>query len=215
VLPPSKIPTLADENGWLPKGLAVFAARVTLGRIRRSEIELEVRGQIEKIRAAGIEPSHVDSHKHTHAHPVVMEVIGTVARECGIQRVRKPIEDWRDSWAGTGFSKQLAAAATVRVVAWQFEAILRKYGLRAPDHFLGLAMTGQLGPAALRRMIETLPEGSVEIMLHPGICDADLARTGSRLQRQRQLELDALLDPEVKRTVEKEGIQLMGYCGLN
>ena len=215
MLPPREIPSLADENGRLPNSLVVFAAKVSLGQIRTSEIGLEVRGQIEKIRAAGIEPSHVDSHKHTHAHPVVMDVIGTVAQDCGIRRVRKPIEDLRSAWAGAGLSRQLAAAAAVRVVARRFEAISRKYGLRAPDHFLGLAMTGQLGPAALRRMIETLPEGVIEIMLHPGICDADLASTGSRLQRQRQLELDGLLDPDVQRTVEKEGIQLMGYGGLN
>jgi predicted glycoside hydrolase/deacetylase ChbG (UPF0249 family) len=100
-------------------------------------------------------------------------------------------------------------------VASQFEEISREYGLRAPDHFLGLAMTGQLGPAELRRMIGNLPEGSVEIMLHPGVCDADLARTGSRLQQQRQLELDGLLDADVRRTVEKEGIRLISYNELN
>jgi predicted glycoside hydrolase/deacetylase ChbG (UPF0249 family) len=64
-------------------------------------------------------------------------------------------------------------------------------------------------------MVEQLPEGSTEIMVHPGVCDEDLALTGSRLQAQRQLELDGLLDAAVKRTVEKEGIQLMSYCGLN
>jgi predicted glycoside hydrolase/deacetylase ChbG (UPF0249 family) len=101
------------------------------------------------------------------------------------------------------------------MVAGQFESISQKYGLRAPDHFLGLAMTGQLGPAELRRMIENLPEGSIEIMLHPGICDADLARTGSRLQQQRQLELDGLVDADVRRTVEKEGIRLISYNELN
>jgi hopanoid biosynthesis associated protein HpnK len=215
VLPSEEIPSLADENGRLPDSLVAFGVKVSLGQIRTSEIEREVRAQIEKIRAAGIEPSHLDTHKHTHAHPVVMNVIGRVARDSGIKRVRKPIERLTDSWNGGGLSKQLAAAAAVRVVAMEFEAISRKYGLRAPDHFLGLALTGQLGPTALRRMIEKLPEGSTEIMLHPGVCDEDLARTGSRLQQERQLELDGLIDPDVRRTVEKEGIQLLGYCGLN
>ena len=64
-------------------------------------------------------------------------------------------------------------------------------------------------------MIENLPEGTVEIMLHPGLCDQDLAGTGSRLQQQRQLELDGLTDADVKRIVQKEGIQLITYTGLN
>jgi predicted glycoside hydrolase/deacetylase ChbG (UPF0249 family) len=60
-----------------------------------------------------------------------------------------------------------------------------------------------------------LPEGSTEIMVHPGVSDDDLARTGSRLQEHRQLELHGLLDATVKHTVEKEGVRLMSYCGLN
>jgi chitin disaccharide deacetylase len=213
--PPHEITSLADANGNLPKSLVTFAANVSRGHIRTADIATEVAAQIEKIRAAGIEPSHIDTHKHTHAHPVVMDVIGKVARDCGITRIRRPIELLRKSWQGGGLSKQFAAAAAVRVVARQFESLAQKYGLSAPDHFLGLAMTGQLGPSELRRMIETLPEGTVEIMLHPGVCDADLARTGSRLQQERQLELDGLLDADVKRTVLKEQIQLITYAGLN
>jgi chitin disaccharide deacetylase len=215
ITPAGEISTLVDEYGRFPASLPVFAAKVSLGQIRATEIERELRAQIEKIRGAGIEPSHVDTHKHTHAHPLVMEALGRVARDCGIRRVRKPVESLRDSWAGAGLSKQVAAAVAVRIVARRFTEISAVYGLRSPDYFLGLAMTGRLGPAALRRMIETLPEGTIEIMLHPGVCDADLAGTGSRLQQQREMELECLLDADVKRTVEEEGIELISYCGLN
>jgi hopanoid biosynthesis associated protein HpnK len=215
VSPAREISSLADGDGRLPDSLTVFAAKVSLGQIRRAEIERELRAQIEKIRGAGIEPSHVDTHKHTHAHPVVMDVLGRVAQDCGIKRVRKPVENLADSWAGAGLCKQMVAAITVRVLARRFLEISSAYGLRSPGHFLGLAMTGQLGPAALRRLIETLPEGTIEIMVHPGVCDAELVRSGSRLQRQRELELAGLLDADVKRTVVKEGIQLISYCGLN
>jgi hopanoid biosynthesis associated protein HpnK len=212
---PRQIPSLADENGHLPQSLLGFAVKVSRGKIRADDIEREVRAQIEKVRAAGIEPSHLDTHKHTHAHPVVMEILGGVAKTCGIRRIRKPIERLRDSWSGRGLSKQFAAAAVVRVIARHFDSTALKYGLQAPDQFLGLAMTGQLGPAALRRMIETLPEGSTEIMVHPGIWDEELRKTGSRLQQQRQLELDGLLDANVRRTIEKEEIQLIGYRELD
>jgi hopanoid biosynthesis associated protein HpnK len=215
VAPAEAVSSLADRDGKLPSSLALFAARVSVGRVRPSEIERELRAQIEKIRGAGIEPSHVDTHKHTHVHPVVMEAVGRVVREYGIKRIRNPIENLRDSWNGVGLSTRLAPAGIVRVVGRRFRAISERYGLASPDHFLGLAETGQLGPEALCRMIEALPEGSTEIMLHPGVCDDDLAKTGSRLQGQRQLELDGVLNPDVKRTVEKEGIRLISYCGLN
>src|ERR1700690_511793 len=212
---PREIPSLADRDGNLMASLPLFAARVSFGSVRPSEIERELRAQIEKIRGAGIRPSHVDTHKHTHVHPVVMEVVGKIAREYGIQRVRNPIENLRDSWNGVGLSRRLAPAGMVRVVGRSFHTISRRCGLFSPDHFLGLARTGQLGPQALRRMIEGLSEGSTEIMSHPGVCDEALARTGSRLQAQRQLELDGLVDADVKRTVEKEGIRLISYHGLN
>jgi hopanoid biosynthesis associated protein HpnK len=211
-----EIPSLADRDGRLPRSIGALGAKLSSGRVRIKDVETELRAQIEKIRRAGIEPTHLDTHKHSHAHPRVMSALGRVAREFGITRVRKPVENLRDSWKmirsdGAGALKSLMLAATVRVVASRFRAISRKYGLRSPDHFWGLAMTGRLGAAALCRLIDTLPDGRTEIMLHPGICDTELARTGSRLQQQRQLELEGLLDPAVRRAVVKHGVRLISY----
>jgi hopanoid biosynthesis associated protein HpnK len=220
IAPREKISSLADANGNLPESLAGLVARLSSGFIRMKAIERELRAQIEKIRSAGIEPTHLDTHKHTHAHPKVMEAVGRVAKELGITRIRKPMENLRDSWETTrhenpGRTKELIAAAAARAVTPWFQAIARKYGLLSPDHFLGLAMTGGLGPAALRRMIDTLSDGSTEIMLHPGICDIDLANSGSRLQDQRETELQGLLDSDVRNALDERDIRLISYRELH
>jgi hopanoid biosynthesis associated protein HpnK len=216
---PDEIPSLVDASGKFPRTLPEFVAKVSSGSVRSRDIQRELRAQIEKIRQAGIEPSHVDTHKHTHAHPVVMNVLGCVARDLGITRVRKPAEDLAASWqtqsTGERSWSRLASAAAVRAITPWFESLARKYGLRTPDHFLGLAMTGRLSALALRQLIESVPEGTSEIMLHPGICDADLAATGSRLQQQRQLEMEALLAPEVREALERNSIRLITYRELN
>jgi chitin disaccharide deacetylase len=214
------IPTLAGDAGQLPASLPDFVARVTSGRIRMEEIELEMRAQIEKIRAAGIKPTHLDTHKHTHAHPRVMEALGRVAQSTGITRVRKPMESIRDSWESSrgeraGITMQLMAAAAVSAMEPQFEAIARKYGLRSPDHFLGLAITGKMGPAQLRQMIETLEDGQTEIMLHPGVCDEELRQSRTRLTQHRQTELDGLLDPGLRSAIEERGIRLISFREVN
>jgi hopanoid biosynthesis associated protein HpnK len=214
------VASLVDAGGNLPDSLPLFVAKISSGIIRIEEIEREFRAQIGRVRAAGIEPTHLDTHKHTHAHPRVMEALGKVAKECGIARVRKPIENLRDSWetsqaGGQGVSMQILAAGAVRAIAPQFTAISRRYGLLSPDHFLGLAMTGQLSPTVLRGVIGTVVDGTTEIMLHPGICDADLARSGSRLQKQREDELQGLLDPGVRSAVTERGIRLISYRELN
>lgn len=218
VSPREKIPSLVDSGGRLPESLPAFVAKVTSGAIKIAEIETEIRAQIQKIRAAGIEPSHVDSHKHTHAHPQVMHALGRVAREMKVPCVRKPVENLGDSWKaprGTGRSSaQLAAAAAVRAISARFHDAAKRYGLAAPDYFLGLATTGQLGPGALAQLIGRVREGTTEIMLHPGICDADLRAVGGRLMEQRELELNALLSPESKQAVAQCGIELISYREL-
>jgi chitin disaccharide deacetylase len=199
----------------LPK----FITRVSAGLIRQRDIERELRAQIEKTRSAGIEPTHLDTHKHTHAHPRVMQALARVARDMGISRIRNPFESLRDAWTttragGSGGSMQLIASAAAQISAPSFGTISKKYDLRSPDNFLGVAMTGQMSSAVVRRMIDTLPEGSTEMMFHPGVYDADLVASGSRLQKQRQTELETLLDPELKRILLEQGIRLISYREL-
>ena len=220
VAPPEKIPSLVGRNGRLPRSIGVLAARLSLGLVRTEHIVAELRAQIEKIRRAGIEPTHLDTHKHSHVHPQVMGALGLVAQEFGITRVRKPVENLQDSWRtsrgkNSELLKNLLLATAIRVVASRFPAICRRNGLHSPDHFLGFALTGRLNGAALRRLIDTLPDGRSEIMLHPGTCDAELATTGSRLQQQRQTELDALLDAEVRTAVVRQGVKLISYRDLS
>jgi hopanoid biosynthesis associated protein HpnK len=220
VAPAEQVPSLVDAQGNLPDSLPEFVARVSAGLIKKDEIERELRAQIQKIQNAGVILTHLDSHKHTHAHPKVMDVVGKVAQEFGITKIRRPVENLRSSWESTrkdaeGVSKQIAAAGVVRVVASGFEAFVEKYKLTCPDYFLGLAMTGQLGPAALRRMAASIQEGSTEIMLHPGIRDAELAASGSRLQQQRETEMEGLLDGGVRQVFLERGIHFISYRELN
>src|SRR5580704_17015807 len=157
IAPLEEIPSLVSKDANLHDSLGSFVTRLSTGMIRPKEIQRELRAQILKIRAAGIEPTHLDTHKHTHAHPAVMEAIGRVATEFGITRVRKPMEDLQDSWSSTrgesGISIELMAAAAARAATPLFHSVARRYGLLSPDHFLGLAMTGHLGPEALGRLI--------------------------------------------------------------
>jgi hopanoid biosynthesis associated protein HpnK len=220
VAPLEEISSLASKDGRLPDSLAIFVTRLSTGMIRPKEIERELRAQILKIRAAGIDPTHLDTHKHTHAHPVVMGALSRVARELGIPRVRKPMESLRDSWESSRGERpamlpELFAAAAVRMVTPVFQSAARRYDLRSPDYFLGLARTGRLRPEALRRMIGAVQEGSTEIMLHPGISDSELQTIETRLSWQRNSEMDALIDPAVKSAIEEHGIRLITYGELN
>lgn len=217
---PASIPSLADADGQLPTSLPAFVARVTSGAIRGDDIARELRAQIEKIRAAGIEPTHVDTHKHTHAHPRVMEMVCRVAKELGISRIRKPVEDLGDSWSSTESGRaasatQVVAAAVVKTIGPSFRATAEKYGMSFPDSFRGLAATGRIDEATLTQIIRTLEDGTTEIMLHPGLSDDDLKKTGTRLLMHRELEMNALLDEGVRRAIAECGVRIITYRELH
>jgi len=216
---PKKIPSLARPDGSLPDSLAVFVAKVTAGRIREEEIEIEMKAQVTKIRDAGIEPTHIDSHKHTHAHPRVFRAVARAARELGICRVRNPFERLRDSWAlaraSGAFSVQLLAAAVARIPSGQFVRIQKEFGLVAPGSFFGLAVTGSVTSAAIEETLRIMPDGISEIMLHPGYNDADLAIAGTRLKSERERELAALLDPQCRHAMDFENVRRVTFRELN
>jgi hopanoid biosynthesis associated protein HpnK len=220
VAPREEIPSLADREGRLPLSLRALVTRLSLGSVRTEDIETELSAQLEKIRRAGIELTHVDTHKHTHVHPRVMAAVGRVAGKFGITRVRNPIENLRDSWRTarsehTGIALSMAASCAVSSVGSWFQSTARRYKLRSPEHFLGLAITGSVSAAALCRLIDTLPDGHTEIMTHPGLCDAELMSTDTRLNRQRETELDGLLSPEARRLAEAKAVRLISYRELN
>jgi hopanoid biosynthesis associated protein HpnK len=218
VAPVGEIPSLVKSNGELPGTLPELVLRLSGGLIRIEDIEREFRAQIAKVIAAGITPSHLDTHKHTHAHPIVMEAMFRVARDFGILRVRKPFEDTQIASKvpeSSGGLTQRFLISVAGIAAPAFRRGLKTYNLRAPDHFFGVMLTGSLSSAALQGLIEHLPEGTSEIMCHPGVYDADLEKSPTRLKQQRQLELDALLDAGVGRAIRESGVRLMPYRDLN
>jgi len=222
VAAPKQAGSLADRNGMLPRSLLALVTQLTCGRVQPKDIESEFRAQIERVRSAGIKPTHLDTHKHTHSHPKVMEALARVAKEFGITRVRKPFESLRNVLGlprsggnGRGSAKQRATEAVARTGAPRFRRIIARYGLRTPDYFFGLGLTGRLAGSAVLRVLNALPEGTSELMCHPGLCDDELEHTETRLKHQREIELAGLLDPAVCNAARGQGIELVSYNALN
>jgi chitin disaccharide deacetylase len=56
-----------------------------------------------------------------------------------------------------------------------------------------------------------LPDGTTELMCHPGYADQALRNTPTRLQGSRQTELQILTDVEIRNLVASQGIRLIDY----
>ena len=220
VAPPSRIPTLADGQGRLPASLGDLVAGLTLRRVRQEDLETELREQVKRIHEAGIRPTHVDTHKHTHLHPRVMDAVTQVAADFGVGAIRKPYENLRTLFGrgpaknGGGAMGRSLTAVAANLGRRRFAGLARRAGLRTPEHFCGIGWTGTLEPERVMQLIGRLEEGTTELMCHPGIYDEALERKPTRLKGERQLELEALIAPEVAGAISQSGVQLISFREL-
>jgi hopanoid biosynthesis associated protein HpnK len=216
----AKIPTLARPDGCLPASLGELVMGLSLGRVRQRDLETELSAQVRRIRDAGIRPTHVDTHKHTHLHPRVMRAVAKVASAFGIGAVRKPYENMRTLFdtgsggKGNGALGRSLTASAAKLGRRRFTGLARSAGLRTPDHFCGIGWTGALESGRLVRLIGHLQEGTTELMCHPGLHDDDLDRKPTRLKAERQAELEALTAPEVAREIAQRGVRLISFREL-
>ncbi len=135
--------------------------------------------QVRKIVDAGIQPTHLDTHKHAHLLPSVWKAVVRVARESGIAWVRRPL-------VSRGRSSR---------------------NVRTTDHFTGFRATGRLDREALIAELERLPEGLTEFMCHPGKLGPELSAARTRLKESRAIELAALTSSEVRDVIARRGIR--------
>jgi predicted glycoside hydrolase/deacetylase ChbG (UPF0249 family) len=195
--------SVADPSRALPATVAELARALFRGKLPVYE---ELLAQVRKIVRAGIRPTHLDTHKHTHLLPPVLAAMARVAREFRIPWVRRPFDFGIDT--GARIMKS-AVALGIRVTRPGFARALGE--LKTTDHFAGFQMTGTLKQANLIETLERLPEGLTEFMCHPGKLGAELQAAPTRLKESRQTELAALLSPEVRRVIEQRGIELVNF----
>ena len=219
VAEPSRVSSLVDDDGALAPTLTQLVLKLTRGLISTDEIASEFRAQVDRVARAGIQPTHLDTHKHSHTHPLVMKALTRVAAEFGIGCVRNPFERVfatsrlrnLTNWA---YLKQFALSAAIQPGAIQFMRLVRRHGLKTPDRFFGVGLTGMLDSYAIRSMMESLRPGTAELMCHPGVYDDDLDRAPTRLKREREKELEALSDLSLRQFAEEHGVELINYRGL-
>ena len=87
---PETIPSLVGGDGKLLPTWRSFAARYLRGRVRGSEVEIELRAQLSRVREAGLAVSHVDSHQHLHMLPGILPIVVKLAAESGVGAIRHP-----------------------------------------------------------------------------------------------------------------------------
>lgn len=193
VLSATEIPGLTADSGEFRPTLGAFVRNLMRGKIREQEIEAEATAQIRRLQAAGIQVTHVDTHKHAHMFLRVLRPLLRAARKCGVDAIRNPFEP---EWALAATPRAPTARRwQIRVLRGGRRAFLRlvaEAGMTTTDGAIGVLATGTLESKTLGRLLEAMPEGTWELVCHPGYIDASLKTVRTRLLESRVIEHAAL-----------------------
>ncbi len=203
--------SVLDPRNDLPATLSVLLRAVAL---RRIPIHEELSAQVRKIREAGIRPTHLDTHKHTHLLPPVLDAVARISQEAGIPWVRRPFD--LPLYGNTGRVPWVKRATSqgLQFLRGRFHAVLERYACRTTDHFAGFQVTGRFRTRELVELIRRLPPGTTELMCHPGRCGEELRQARTRLKESRETELEALTAPETWAAIAAAEVEIVSYREL-
>lgn len=193
VLPANEIPSLLDRHGFLHATVEQVARHADA-----SEAERELRAQIERAIAFGIEPTHLDTHMGSVlARPELVDVYLRLGKEFGLP-VLVPLR---------GFSSDVSAY--VRAArAMGFPVLDGLYMMHSHDPTTSW-------PHAYGEMIEAMGPGLNQLIVHLSLDDAEMQAIaidhpdfGSAW---RQQDLDFVLSQTFRRQIEANDVTLVSW----
>ncbi len=205
-----QIPHLVGDDGRFPSDPLRVGLRYAFGRAARQELALELRAQFDRFASSGLRLSHVDGHMHMHLHPVVLGLLLPLAEEYGARGLRLPRDSVRwslaYSWRRAG-TKALWALVFGLLNAWCVRRLADR-DLIVADRVFGLMQTGQMHESYVLALLRRLQMPAAEIYFHPSTA------TEGEAWGPNCGDLETLLSPVVRRTIEERGIVLAAYPAL-
>ncbi len=209
LLPAGQIRTLVDGRGAFPLSYRTVVARGLTGRLDPDDVRREFTAQLDRISAAGVVVSHLDTHQHAHLWPPVARVLVDLAVERGVPAVRTPHS-----------GRLLPVGGAVNLLAGALRRRIDRAGLTTTTRYAGLDQAGAMDAAAFRAAVDDLAGavpaagGSAEINTHPGEPDdPDLGRFEWGGYRWSD-ELTMLCDPATRALVSGLGYTLTSFRDL-
>lgn len=194
---PEAVPSIVDENGNHLKYTPLWD---NVPNLNMDEVKAEWHLQIERfIKAAGRKPTHLDSHHHSsYWSPALFRGMLELAKEYGCP-IRFPFNE-------KGMSELDNTRESV-------PALMKEFDPRHPDRFVSTFYDNSATIDEFLRIINEMPEGSTEIMCHPGHVDEAFAKE-STYNFQRERELQILTDPTIKHAIQANSIELITFANL-
>lgn len=182
------------------------------GQIDKVHIERETRAQVEWFLDHYGQPTHVDGHHHIHIHPFLVPIVIPILERYAIERVRIPLEEPLPPHGYEIPEDVLRHVEQLNESARAAKNLYAAHGIRSPDTFRGATLVGRASQKNLRHILSRLPEGTTELMVHPG----SMTPVGSDfdLDPQRQTETMMLTQEQLPGLLREKKIELGSYADL-
>lgn len=200
--PLSKVPSLLGSADRFAPNFVAFSTRWFSGRVKREEVERELRAQIERVLATGLPVKHLNGHQHLQTLPGLFDMVLRLAGEYRIGWVRVPYDPAISHAApARRISLSILAALALRA-----RSLARARRQRSAERTAGLALAGHHHVDSLIRIIRSM-EGEVELVVHPGEGNETIASTYD-WGYDWDGETAALCDPRVEKAIELAGVEI-------
>lgn len=212
--------SLIDNNGKFfgPD----LGKKLLVGKVKISEIEIELTAQASMLADQGVKISHWDGHQNKHLWPIYFEAASRVAKRFGILGIRSHRRQLFTEQGPISLSglvryylsnpKRLVTHSGGRMRTAEAE----RMGFTAADRLItpGYADGSHKSLGSFwYKLADTLTQGYSEVYCHPGFPDA-LLRNNSKYVEQRADEVRALTDPELLKYYGASGIKLINFWEL-
>jgi hopanoid biosynthesis associated protein HpnK len=207
----NKIPSLVDRaTGNFHPSLGAFLKRSFTARIRSADVEAEASAQLALLQSYGLRLTHVDTHKHIHMFPTILRSVLRAAKSAGIHTIRNPFEPvWSLNATTNAPELRRAEVVLMRRFESKFRRIVEEEGFQTTDGAVGVLATGTINIATVNALITAMPEGTFELVSHPGYRDEQLLKANTRLLESREIERNALMAIKDYR-----GLDLISFAHL-
>jgi hopanoid biosynthesis associated protein HpnK len=200
---PDDIPSLVNSDGRFLKSWRHLLPRLLTGRINPEHLRKEAETQMSKILDMGINPTHIDSHQHLHLHPAVWKMLVPVVQKFRIPRMRminREVMPGHRGWK----------SRTLEILSRRLLPELRHHGIWSPECAAGTSLGGHITQEQVVRLLDNLPDGTTELICHPGQNDEELARQ-YKWRFNWENEKTALVSDVIREKISACNIQLCRF----
>jgi hypothetical protein len=164
----------------------------------------EMRAQVERALAMGIDVTHIDTHMGTVMHPQLMAAYVQLAVEYQVPAMLPRLAEERMGEFGI-------QPALGRRLMRELEA-LAESGFPVLDHICA-ARGGDNTLEVYKGLLDSVPAGVTHLLLHPSVPGSDMEAISDSAS-YRFADYQIFLSPELKVYIAGQGIHLVGYRAL-